>query len=252
MIVVPKNHDHLFGVKSVVAFFFLSVAINVLEPIPRLWPWGLASPVSIQMSTLTMMHCKESVSGIHASASLLFYKWNDLLFGSFLLIWAIIMIIFGTDGKLQKLVERVRPGEEPLLKGAETIVFGKDGTLFALTEEGKLVSFTEFETQGTNSGDDAKIDILITTAKSTLVANLGVGRPLSGSFDNQNTFYIADAHLGLTRLKNPGNPGSSLLRPQSSTTENGPKSTIAMMLLLVPRQEWYTLRIVSVHIHSFG
>jgi hypothetical protein len=104
--------------------------------------------------------------------------------------------------------------------GAETIVFGKDGTHFALTEEGKLVTFTEFETHDTNTGD-AKSDILITTAKSTLVANLGVGRPLSGSFDNQNTFYFADAHLGLTRLKNPGEARSKVELIVSTVFDDG-------------------------------
>jgi hypothetical protein len=45
MIGAPKNHDLLLGVKNVVAVFFVSVAVKVIEPNPRLWPCGLASPV---------------------------------------------------------------------------------------------------------------------------------------------------------------------------------------------------------------
>ena len=41
------------------------------------------------------------------------------------------------------------------------------------------------------------------TAKVTTVAQLGFGRPLGGRFDKDGTLYIADAHLGLTRLKHP-------------------------------------------------
>lgn len=39
---------------------------------------------------------------------------------------------------------------------------------------------------------------------SRTVADLGMGRPLGGCFTNNNTLYIADAHLGLTRLSSPG------------------------------------------------
>ena len=81
------------------------------------------------------------------------------------------------------------------MTGPETIVFGNDGTMYTLTDEGFLVSFSEFE---------EKDDGITITATSTVVADLGMGRPLGGRFDAHGTLYLADAHLGLTRLKNPG------------------------------------------------
>jgi hypothetical protein len=99
------------------------------------------------------------------------------------------------DGRLKKIYERIEPGGERLLKGPETVVFGKDGTMHALTEEGFLVKLTDFEDQG---------DGITSTAIVSVVADLGVGRPLGGKFSKGNTLYIADAHLGLTRLRNPG------------------------------------------------
>lgn len=99
-------------------------------------------------------------------------------------------------GKTKKLYERQEKDEEPLLKGPETVVFGNDGTLYALTEEGFLVSLTDIQPDG----DDG----VRMTAKSTLVADLGVGRPLGGRFAKDDYLYLADAHLGLTRIKNPG------------------------------------------------
>jgi sugar lactone lactonase YvrE len=63
------------------------------------------------------------------------------------------------------------------------------------------VSLVEFE---------EKDDGVTITAKSKVVADLGMGRPLGGRFDAQGTLYIADAHLGLTRLKNPGSGSSKV------------------------------------------
>lgn len=99
-------------------------------------------------------------------------------------------------GKTKKLYERLEQGKEPLLKGPETVVFGNDGTLYALTEEGFLVSLTDIQPDG--------VDGVRMTAKSTLVADLGVGRPLGGRFAKDGTLYLGDAHLGLTRINNPG------------------------------------------------
>ena len=65
--------------------------------------------------------------------------------------------------------------------------------MFIMNEEGYLVSLSDFEEQGGGS--------VVTWAKSKIVADLGMGRPLGGSFGADNTLYIADAHLGLTRLK---------------------------------------------------
>lgn len=102
--------------------------------------------------------------------------------------------LFFTDGKLTKIYERFSENEEALLKGPETVVFDNVGVMYALTEEGFLVSFTDLQ----KVPDTNKM-----TAKVTKVAELGFGRPLGGRFDNDGTLYIADAHLGLTRLKHP-------------------------------------------------
>jgi sugar lactone lactonase YvrE len=99
------------------------------------------------------------------------------------------------DGKVKKIYERLEQGQKRLMTGPETIVFGNDGTMYSLTEEGFLVSLSEFE---------EKDDGVTITAKSKVVADLGMGRPLGGRFDAQDTLYLADAHLGLTRLKSPG------------------------------------------------
>ena len=114
-----------------------------------------------------------------------------------------------TDGKLTKLYERTNGDDEieSLMKGPETILFGNDGTLYALTEEGKLISLTdlqevEVEEEESSNNSTAKTEKIM-TGKSTLIADLGVGRPLGGKFHpkEKNTLYIADAHLGLIRLK---------------------------------------------------
>ena len=102
--------------------------------------------------------------------------------------------LFFTDGRLTKIYERLAENEKPLLKGPETVLFDNDGNMHALTEEGFLVTFTDLEeVPNTNKK----------TAKVTTVAELGYGRPLGGRFDKDGTLYIADAHLGLTRLKHP-------------------------------------------------
>lgn len=49
------------------------------------------------------------------------------------------------DGKLKKIYERIPEGSDHILKGAETtVVFDNDGTMYALTEEAKLVQLTDF------------------------------------------------------------------------------------------------------------
>ena len=113
------------------------------------------------------------------------------------------------DGKLTKIYERKQQGGgEPLMKGPETILFSNDGTLIALTEEGKLISLTDFEEAADDEYDNSTATKIL-TAKSTLVADLGVGRPLGGKFHpKENTVYVADAHLGLLRLKLDENDGN--------------------------------------------
>ena len=80
------------------------------------------------------------------------------------------------------------------MKGPETVIFDNNGVMFVMNEEGFLVSLTHLE------ADDE--DASIFRAKPTVVADLGMGRPLGGCFAADNTLYIADAHLGLIRLKN--------------------------------------------------
>lgn len=104
-----------------------------------------------------------------------------------------------SDGRLQKLYERIVDGREPLMKGPETVVFGNDGTMYVLTEEAKLLSLTEFES----------IDSVKVTAKATLVKDLGMGRPLGGKFAPDGTLYVADTLLGLIRVQNPSSNNDS-------------------------------------------
>jgi hypothetical protein len=98
-------------------------------------------------------------------------------------------------GRTKRIYERMQEGQdEPLMVGPETIVYGKDGTLYILSDQGNLVSMTDFK-----DGDDGST----ITAKATLIKNLGMGRPLSGRFTSDGkTLYITDAFLGLTRIPN--------------------------------------------------
>lgn len=95
---------------------------------------------------------------------------------------------------MKKIFERLGEGqEEPLMKGPETVIFDNDGGMYIMNEEGFLVSLSEFKE------DDQ--DNVIIWAKTRVVADLGVGRPLGGNFGPDNILYIADVHLGLIRLK---------------------------------------------------
>ena len=98
------------------------------------------------------------------------------------------------------------------MKGPETIVFGNDGTMYIMTEEGFLVSITDLQ-----EGDDG----ITVTAKTTEIADLGMGRPLGGKFSKDNTLYMADAHFGLTRLKNPGDKGAKVELVASRVLDQG-------------------------------
>jgi sugar lactone lactonase YvrE len=123
-----------------------------------------------------------------------------------------------SDGKLQMIYERLEEGKRTLMRGPETIVFDSDGTLLTLTEEANLVSLTDFENES-----DTRI-----TAKTTLVANLGNGRPLGGQFAPDGTLYIADAVLGLTRIKNPRDPKSKLEIVASTVMDAGEETRITL------------------------
>lgn len=102
------------------------------------------------------------------------------------------------DGKLQKIFERVEKDKTKLLKGPETVFFDNNGIMYTTTDDANLISLTDFQKE------DGKI-----TAKTTWIANV-VGRPLGGKFTSDGTLYMADAALGLTRIRNPRDPKSKL------------------------------------------
>jgi sugar lactone lactonase YvrE len=104
-------------------------------------------------------------------------------------------------GKLRKIYERIPDGKEPLLKGSETVVFGNDGTMYVMSETAKLVKLVDFEYQ------DDGISIFATSIE---VLDLGIGRPLGGTFAPDGTLYIADLILGLVRVKHPEQTGAKV------------------------------------------
>jgi len=107
-------------------------------------------------------------------------------------------LLNNSKAKLSKIYERVPKGKRPLVNGPETPVINPvTGKLFVLTEDGNLVSLTDFEEAEPSSHAQIK------TAKATVAMNLGVGRPLGGKFTKDGkTLYIADTLLGLLRVKN--------------------------------------------------
>jgi hypothetical protein len=135
-----------------------------------------------------------------------------------------------SDGKLQKIYERIQPGEIPLIKGPETALFDANGILHIMTEDSKLVTLTEF-----SSPADDGITIFATARE---VAHLGVGRPLGGCFHplDGGSLYIADAHLGLTRLPPVDN---------SSNISGRKVQLIASRVWDEPSGSWSPLRFVD-------
>jgi sugar lactone lactonase YvrE len=130
-------------------------------------------------------------------------------------------LAFWVDGKLSKIFERT--DGEKLLKGAETIIFSSNGTMFTLTEQANLVKLSDFETLHEAANGKPKI----ITAATTLVATLGNGRPLGGCFTPDDSYlYMADAVLGLTRIKNPGDPKSKVEIVATSVMDNGTRTRI--------------------------
>jgi hypothetical protein len=101
------------------------------------------------------------------------------------------------------------------LKGPETVFFDKNGVMYFGNENGNLVAMTDFETasDGTSTG------------KTTLVADLGPGRPLSGKFSG-DTLYIADAVLGLTRIRNISDPTTKVEIVASTVIDDGLSSRL--------------------------
>lgn len=118
-----------------------------------------------------------------------------------LLVKSVVDIANATGGKLRKIYERIPDGKEPLLKGSETVVFGNDGTMYVMSERAKLVKLVDFEYQ------DDGISIFATANE---VLDLGIGRPLGGTFAPDDTLYIADLILGLVRVKHPEQAGAKV------------------------------------------
>jgi sugar lactone lactonase YvrE len=96
-----------------------------------------------------------------------------------------------TQQNMKIIRENLVGGKHPLLIGPETIVFDDDGTMYALTRQGKVVKVSNFvETSDANH--------LI--ADTEQIVDFG-GSPLGGKFvPGTKIMYFADDHLGLCRI----------------------------------------------------
>ena len=117
-------------------------------------------------------------------------------------------------GNLIKIYER---GTKGLLKGPETVFFGPDGTMYIANDHGLLLSLTDLQPNNDavvdNDDDDknGKQNSHIWTAKTTIVRDLGVGRPLGAKFTSDgSTLYYCDGLLGLMRIRNFDDPTSKV------------------------------------------
>jgi len=130
--------------------------------------------------------------------------------------------------KLTKIYER-ESSHKRLLKGPETPIVDPDtGILYVLTEEANLVSLTDFQPIPIQKPQSSTAKASHVSAKATLIADLGVGRPLGAAFakdkDNKTIIYVADTLAGLLRVSNlnsnnDGPDATSTARP----TSNKPK-----------------------------
>jgi len=93
--------------------------------------------------------------------------------------------------KLKKIYER---GNKGILKGPETVIFDPKGNMYVLTEDANLVKLFDFKL--------SEEDPMVITADVSIVADLGVGRPLGGKFTYDGKYlYIADTLQGLMRVE---------------------------------------------------
>lgn len=117
--------------------------------------------------------------------------------------------------KLRKIVER----DTHIVKGPETVIFDNDGILYILTEEANLVRLDDFKT---DENDD-----MVITARATTVADLGVGRPLGGKFAKDGSLFVADALMGLIRVRFSKNKPAlvELVASRTSATDENPVPT---------------------------
>jgi len=105
----------------------------------------------------------------------------------------------------QKIFQRFDGGDDgerkfSLILGPETVILDPDGTIFVIPVHAQLLQLTDLEPLPKRT--EKRL-----TAKVTLVVrDLGGGRPLGARFTRDGEYlYIADAHLGLTRIRNPKN-----------------------------------------------
>lgn len=126
-----------------------------------------------------------------------------------------------SDGKLKRIFERIDDDsyQERLLKGPETIFFDPDGNMYTINHDANLIQVTDIQPTGTDHEF---------TANTTLVADVGVGRPLGATFTpDGSTTYMSDMVLGLTRIRNPHDPLSKVeLVASSVVDDNGVKTRI--------------------------
>ena len=101
-----------------------------------------------------------------------------------------------------------------MLKGPETVFFDGNGVMYTTTDDANLISLTDFrdEPDGTIS------------AKTKVVADV-VGRGLGAKFVD-DTLYIADGALGLTRIRNFRNPKSKLEIVATKVMDGGEETRI--------------------------
>lgn len=113
-------------------------------------------------------------------------------------------------GRTHKLFFR-----QQVVAGPETVLIrnNDNNKVLVLTEHGTLVELLTND----SSTNDRVVD-------TKVWSNLGIGRPLGGRFASDNTLYIADAALGLTRLRQYEKPTSHvelLVSTVTVLTENG-------------------------------
>jgi DNA-binding beta-propeller fold protein YncE len=118
-------------------------------------------------------------------------------------------------GALKKIYER-RGNDDydtpALLSSPETVFFGPDNTMYTTTDQGTLISLTDWKIESDK----------IITAKTTLVKELGPGRPLGAKFTRDgSTVYVADAVLGLLRVRNLHDAGSKVEIVASTVVDDG-------------------------------
>lgn len=96
-----------------------------------------------------------------------------------------------TQRNVKLIHENLIEGKRPLLIGLETIVFDDDGSMYALTREGKIVKVYNFVEASEPNHLNASTEEIVSFG----------GSPLGGKFvPGTKIMYFADDHLGLCRI----------------------------------------------------